>query len=549
MCRAASMPKAGTFSIGRWCIAAAIAPMLLAPPPLRAFSSLVIFGDSLSDVGNVSDQTFGLAPGSPYYQGRYSNGPLWVEALASQQGLPAPKHSRDEGSDWAYAGTKTGSGSTNYFLFFSFPNLGTQINSYLNGRTPSADQLFVVWGGGNDFIGGQTNVSIPVNNVVNHVTTLANAGARSFVVPNLPPLGQLPRFKGTGNEATMDQRSGSFNTQLAGSLTALETSLNIQIYQLDVAGLFAGMLGNPSSYGFTNTTQPALDDSTVSPNPDEYVFWDDIHPTRVSHALLGTAASDLLDTHTWTAGVPVSEWSSPASWDPPAVPQARWICELINTSPAGKIAAVSAASSVRKVRIDGTSQKMTLAIESGATLSTAELEMGSNAEIGIELAGSGQHGRLEVSGPAKLNGAIAVSLAVGFTSLPGSTFEVLSFGSRIGELDVINQTGFAGLRFDDSYSAGQLTLTATATGGDANLDGVVDISDLGLLATSWQTAGNWLAGDFDASGFVDISDLGLLATNWQLGAMPALGLPAAAVPEPALFGMAALLAIFRTPRR
>jgi hypothetical protein len=51
--------------------------------------------------------------------------------------------------------------------------------------------------------------------------------------------------------------------------------------------------------------------------------------------------------------------------------------------------------------------------------------------------------------------------------------------------------------------------------GDANLDGIVDITDLGLLATAWQMNANWQGGDFTGDGFVDITDLGLLATNWQ----------------------------------
>jgi hypothetical protein len=79
--------------------------------------------------------------------------------------------------------------------------------------------------------------------------------------------------------------------------------------------------------------------------------------------------------------------------------------------------------------------------------------------------------------------------------------------------------------------------------GDTNLDGQVDITDLGNLATSWQVAGLWVNGDLDYSGFIDITDLGLLATNWQAGvgsplrpslgeALVALGLPSAAVPEP-----------------
>lgn len=90
--------------------------------------------------------------------------------------------------------------------------------------------------------------------------------------------------------------------------------------------------------------------------------------------------------------------------------------------------------------------------------------------------------------------------------------------------------------------------------GDANLDGVVDITDLGLLATNWQAGGQgWATADFNGDDVVDITDLGLLATNWQAGAnspadssslaaaLAALSLPQGSVPEPAAALLAALL--------
>jgi autotransporter-associated beta strand protein len=71
---------------------------------------------------------------------------------------------------------------------------------------------------------------------------------------------------------------------------------------------------------------------------------------------------------------------------------------------------------------------------------------------------------------------------------------------------------------------GVIGLTATDVlvkytyAGDANLDGKVDIGDLGLLAGAWQQAGKvWFDGDFTYNGTVDIGDLGLLAGNWQKG--------------------------------
>jgi hypothetical protein len=88
--------------------------------------------------------------------------------------------------------------------------------------------------------------------------------------------------------------------------------------------------------------------------------------------------------------------------------------------------------------------------------------------------------------------------------------------------------------------------------GDANLDGQVDVTDLGALATNWQTSAPWTGGDFNYDGFVDVSDLGVLATNWQAGvgsplgpgsldaALSSLGLGQTAVPEPAVSGVLVL---------
>ncbi len=60
------------------------------------------------------------------------------------------------------------------------------------------------------------------------------------------------------------------------------------------------------------------------------------------------------------------------------------------------------------------------------------------------------------------------------------------------------------------------TFTFFALAGDANHDRVVDISDLGILATNWQQSGKTFSqGDFNYDGTVDISDLGILATSWQ----------------------------------
>jgi hypothetical protein len=53
--------------------------------------------------------------------------------------------------------------------------------------------------------------------------------------------------------------------------------------------------------------------------------------------------------------------------------------------------------------------------------------------------------------------------------------------------------------------------------GDANVDGRVDVTDLGLLATNFNDPSGalWDEGDFSGDGNVDVSDLGVLATNFN----------------------------------
>jgi hypothetical protein len=102
--------------------------------------------------------------------------------------------------------------------------------------------------------------------------------------------------------------------------------------------------------------------------------------------------------------------------------------------------------------------------------------------------------------------------------------------------------------------------------GDSDLDGDVDVADLGALASNWQTAGLWSKGDFDYSGSIDVNDLGLLASNWQVGvgnplkpmdgspwalaeALDSLGLPSLSVPEPAALGVLNIFLLLGHRRR
>jgi hypothetical protein len=113
-------------------------------------------------------------------------------------------------------------------------------------------------------------------------------------------------------------------------------------------------------------------------------------------------------------------------------------------------------------------------------------------------------------------------------------------GIGIVEASDLGVTTFAGQPVDSTTVLMRWTFE-----GDTDLNGMVDVADLGRLASHWQSEGDWFDGDFDYNGTIDVNDLGMLASNWQAGvgnplgpslseALVALGLPTNTVPEPTL---------------
>jgi phospholipase/lecithinase/hemolysin len=261
------------------------------------YTGLVAFGDSLTDIGNRFAATGGTDPTSPPYDaGRWSDGPLWVEHLAAGLGLPALAPSSLGGTDYAAADAGT---ALSGYAHNGSANIGTQVAAYLSTHpTVDPDQLFVIWGGTNDFSPHTTpDPTESIANLSAEITELAKAGARQFLVPDLMPLGEVPGIRKLGPAATAqyDDLAVQFNTALAHAETQLEAGLGIKIHPLDVYGLVEQVIADPGAFGFTDVTDQAKsgdegDPGTVSPNPDQYLFWDNIHPTETFERLLGERA-------------------------------------------------------------------------------------------------------------------------------------------------------------------------------------------------------------------------------------------------------------------
>lgn len=272
------------------------------------FTDLVVFGDSLSDIGNIAQATANSiftspTPGPYYYQGRFSNGPNYVDSLSAGLGFASFTHSTAGGNDFAYGGAKTTGSSFPYSLFIK--DVDDQVAAYRSSRTANATTLYLVFAGSNDLIDGQTNMSVPVNSLNSSINSLITAGARQFLVLNLPLLGNTPRYNGSAT--THDQyntRSQQYNTALATMLDTVQVAHpTVSIFRLDVAAFFSQLIANPTLFGVTNVTDSAApglvpgatsyNTSLIVPNPNEYVFWDDLHPTKAVHAILAQRALDL----------------------------------------------------------------------------------------------------------------------------------------------------------------------------------------------------------------------------------------------------------------
>ena len=74
----------------------------ITPAHAGPYSAIYAFGDSLSDVGNVFLGTGGAEPAPPYFAGRFSNGPIWLDYLAAQLGTGPMIPSLQGGTDYAF---------------------------------------------------------------------------------------------------------------------------------------------------------------------------------------------------------------------------------------------------------------------------------------------------------------------------------------------------------------------------------------------------------------------------------------------------------------
>lgn len=273
----------------------------------QSYNRLVVFGDSLSDNGNLYAATFNTQPASPpFFQGRFSNGPVFTELLGFNAGRSALGAPVTGSINYAYGGARTDNSAFP-------PGMRNQLLAYTSGGgTFGANDLVSILGGANNIFQAVPAASIAqnpagaihpvalaaaadINFIVNSV---ASAGAGTILVSNLPNLALTPQFnQGPGAPAAplADFAGTNFNSALLAALmTTAAVQPNTNIIMMDLYKIGPTITANPGWFGLTNVKDACFNGVTACSNPDSYMYWDSVHPTAAGHRLLAALANDYL---------------------------------------------------------------------------------------------------------------------------------------------------------------------------------------------------------------------------------------------------------------
>lgn len=258
------------------------------PAQAGLFSSVVAFGDSLSDTGNSGLMTVRPAlPQGPYADGRSTNGPVAAEVLASGLGVQL--------KSYAVGGAMTGDGNADVLSTDPGYNSGMlkQVAQYLSAapnHQADANALFLVFGGSNDFLhafddpNGDFDATAAgvIANLTGIVQTLYGAGARHFLLPLLPDLGATPGV----HDTDVSDGIAVVNQLLSQAYSDLLAGIGDPDVSFVVFDTFAAQ--QMLVPRFANSSTACLDAAlTVCSDPSSHFFWDDLHPTDAVHALIG----------------------------------------------------------------------------------------------------------------------------------------------------------------------------------------------------------------------------------------------------------------------
>lgn len=187
------------------------------------------------------------------------------------------------------------------------PGVLAQVNLFsepLKASNQKADPnaLYVLQGGANDYLfDNLTDPTIPVRNLTSALQSLIDVGAKNIMVFNLPDLGQLPITRidpqvSAGLTALTELYNSGFNATIAGFK---QQQPDVNIIPVDTNSLFSQVLADPGKFGFKDVANSCLagdfdairaGNFSLCPNPEDFFFFDGVHPSTRGHDLIAQAA-------------------------------------------------------------------------------------------------------------------------------------------------------------------------------------------------------------------------------------------------------------------
>lgn len=307
------------------------------------YDTIYSFGDSLTDEGNTltlgrSGRIPGLLvqPLPPYYAGRSSNGPVWIEYLAQSLGVGAPTASLLGGSNFAYAGGETGTTLLHAGNPLDLLGPRGQLAQFRQAvPQPSSNALYTVWIGANDLyenfyaLGAGRTVDLAAStdaaarNAAEFVRAIVGLGAKNVLLVTVPDIGLSPII--TQNYAaytdTASALARSYNSELVDLASGIAGQNGVNLAVFDTYSLLDRAALNPGQFGLQNTTDPCWtgdfvgQNGTVCADPSSHLFWDHYHPTTAAHRQIAAQAlAELVEVPEPQSGVVFVVGSVLAIW-------------------------------------------------------------------------------------------------------------------------------------------------------------------------------------------------------------------------------------------
>ncbi len=274
-----------------------------------SFSKLVAFGDSLSDTGNIANITFDFP--FPYYENRITDGPVALDYIAQHIGSNANASLHLNGQTGGYNYAVAGGN----IVGNDIEDLTAQVTSYLSRVNGNADPnaLFVIFIGGNDVRGirGVTSTQAAYSSIeqmlsvlITQMSRLSSAGAQNFLVSNVANIGRLPESiqresSDPGVVSRVASYSVRYNKRLLEELTEFVKSTKRVVRHFDVYAVLEEIINDATSLGIVQTTVGCFDFDSFDFHPDcfsifgirfeRFVFFDNLHPTSLTHQIVGNA--------------------------------------------------------------------------------------------------------------------------------------------------------------------------------------------------------------------------------------------------------------------